>query len=516
MGGRVSILRAASITGSATLLSRLFGFVRDIMIAASLGAGPLADIFVVAFRLPNLFRRLFAEGAFNAAFIPIFTKRLESAGVSSARLMAGEVISVLLCALLMFTALAEIFMPVFVYALASGFENEPEKFNQTVYYARITFPYLTFMSLMAVFAAMLNATGRFAVAALAPVLLNIVLIAALLLAWGNQKLSLDYLIWGVALAGFMQLSLLWWSARRVGLIVSITKPRLSLDVKRVLILGVPGVLAAGVAQINLLVGTNIASAQQGAAAWLYYADRLYQLPLGVIGVALSVALLPDISRRLREGDKQGAVNSQNKGLIYGLFLTLPASLGLYALAEPIMSVLFERGSFSATDTQAAALALMGFAPGLLAFVLVKILQPSFFAQEDTRTPLIYACLGVATNITLSLIYFPVYGHVAIAVATSIAGGVTLLAMVVHLGVMGWRVDGMFMRRFSTIAFASFVMFAFIMSLEPLSGANFISSAGSLASRIGMAVGLYFLALIGFSALVWRISLADLMSFFKRR
>ncbi|MGC6472688.1 MAG: murein biosynthesis integral membrane protein MurJ [Parvibaculales bacterium] len=497
MAGRFSIVRAAVTTGSATMLSRLLGFVRDILIAAALGAGPLADIFVVAFRLPNLFRRLFAEGAFSAAFVPLFAKRLEGAGLDSARTMAGEVFSVLAFALLVFTAVAELFMPVLVYALAGGFEVGSEKFSQTVHYARITFPYLAFMSLMALFAAMLNATGRFALAGLAPVLLNLVLIGALVLAWGDDRLSLDYLIWGVAVAGFLQLAVLWVGAWRAGLSLAFRRPRLSPDVRRVFVLGVPGVLAAGVTQINLLVGTNIASAQPGAAAWLYYADRLYQLPLGVIGVALSVALLPDISRRLRAGDQKGAVASQNNGLAYGLLLTAPASLGLYALAEPIMSVLFERGSFSASDTHAAALALMGFAPGLPAFVLVKVLQPSFFSQEDTKTPLLYAALGVGVNITLSLLYFPVYGHVAIAVATSIAGWVSLLAMVVHLSVTGWRMDSLFALRVLVIVLGCAAMWGYLALLTPPSG-GFAALAAWLALQILCAASLYFAVLAGLS------------------
>ena len=483
------------------MVSRLLGFVRDIMIAAALGAGPLADIFVVAFRLPNLFRRLFAEGAFSAAFVPLFAKRLEGEGVDGARQMAGEVFSALSFVLLVFTAVAEMFMPVLVYLLAGGFEADSDKFSQTVHYARITFPYLGFMSLMALFAAMLNATGRFALAGLVPVLLNVVLIAALVLAWGDDRLSLDYLIWGVALAGFLQLAAIWAGAWRVGLPLALVRPRLSPDVRRVFVLGVPGVLAAGVTQINLLVGTNIASAQPGAAAWLYYADRLYQLPLGVIGVALSVALLPDISRRLRAGDKGGAVASQNNGLAYGLLLTAPASLGLYALAEPIMSVLFERGSFSAADTRAAALALMGFAPGLPAFVLVKILQPSFFSREDTKTPLLYAALGVGVNISLSLLYFPVYGHVAIAVATSIAGWVSLLAMAVHLSLTGWRVDRLFVLRGLVILLGCGAMGAYLGLVASPPASGLTGLAGWLAVHVTGAAGLYFVALAGLSYLV---------------
>lgn len=454
---RFSVIRAAGTNGAATLVSRLTGFIRDVMIAATLGAGPLADVFVVAFRLPNLFRRLFAEGAFASAFIPIFAKRLEGEGQNAARAMAADVMAVLLFALLAVTALAQLFMPWLVYALASGFDPASDKFAMTVYYARITFPYLIAMSLMALFASMLNATGRFVAAAFAPVLLNIVLISALLAAYALGGMTLDFLIWGIALAGIVQLAMVWVAAARAGLNLAFKRPRMTADVKRFFILGVPGILAAGVGQINLLIGTNIASAQDSAAAWLYYAERLYQLPLGVIGVALSVALLPDIARRLRGGDKQGALNSQNRGLEVALFLTLPASVGLYFLAEPILSVLFERGAFSATDTKAAALALSGFAIGLPAFVLVKIIQPGFFAREDTRTPFIYAAVGVVVNIILSLTYFPIYGHVAIAVATSIAGWVTLILLMAHAWALHWQADRRLMASVVCIISGSAVM-----------------------------------------------------------
>lgn len=437
---RFSVLKAAGTTGGMTLISRLTGFVRDVMIAATLGAGPLADVFVIAFRLPNLFRRLFAEGAFAAAFVPVFAKRLESDSLPAARNMAADILAVLLFSLLGLTALAEIFMPWLVYALAGGFDPQRDKFAQAVYYSRISFPYLVSMSLMALFAAMLNATGRFAVAAFAPVLLNVVLIGALLISYALEGLTLDFLIWGVALAGLVQLGVVWFAAARAGLSLPLKRPRLTKDVKRILVLGVPGVLAAGVGQINLLVGTNIASAQEGAPAWLYYADRLYQLPLGVIGVALSIALLPDISRRLRAGDMKGALNSQNRGMEVALYLTLPASVGLYLLADPILSILFERGAFLAADTKAAALALQGFAFGLPAFVLVKIIQPGFFAREDTASPFIYGAIGVAANISLSLIYFPIYGHAAIAVATSVAGWLTFILLMVHATVLNWHAD----------------------------------------------------------------------------
>ncbi len=411
-----SVLSNAALVGSATLASRVTGFGRDIFLAALLGAGPLAEIFVIAFRLPNLFRRLFAEGAFNAAFVPLFTKRLETEGEASALAFAGRILAVLLAALCVFTLLAQIFMPALVLALAQGFSGDAAKFEAAVHYARISFPYLVFMSLVSLFAAMLNATGRFFAAAFAPILLNLVLIGAMALAVAHQGAPLDYIIWGVALAGVLQFAFVFIAAWRARLRVPLVAPKITPEVKSVWVLAVPGISAAGIGQINLLVGTSIATGQAGAAAWLYYADRLYQLPMGVIGVAMSVALLPELARRLAGKQTEAAHEAQSTAL----------------LAAPIISLLFERGAFSAQDTAITAQLLQAFCLGLPAFVFIKALQPSFFARQDTRAPFIDGALGVAVNISLSLIFFPIYGSVAIALATVAAGYVTLSLMLVRL------------------------------------------------------------------------------------
>lgn len=468
------LLSAAALVGSATLLSRLTGFIRDIGIAAFLGAGPFAEIFVIAFRLPNLFRRLFAEGAFNAAFVPLFSARMEQDGREAALGFAGRIGAVLVAALIIFTVLAEIFMPQLVYLLAQGFADTPEKFDLAIYYARISFPYLACMSLVSLFSAMLNAKGRFLAAAMAPVLLNLVLLAALGMAlWfaGYQaRAALDWLIWGVAVAGPVQLIVVAVAAWRAGLRLPFTWPRLSPDVRQMFVLAVPGVLAAGIGQINLLVGTSIATGQQGAAAWLYYADRLYQLPMGVVGVALSVALLPNLSRLLAAGDTTGARASQTLAVLAAMALTLPASVGLYVLAQPVIALLFERGAFSAADTQATALAIKAFCFGLPAFVLIKALQPSFFARRDTRAPLIDGAIGVAVNIGFSLSLFPVYGHVAIALATSLAGWVTLGLMLARLARRGiWQVNWRLARQLAAQLVAALVMGLALNGLMALAG-----------------------------------------------
>ena len=461
-------LPAAMVVGVATMASRVTGFLRDLFIAALLGSGPFAEIFVIAFRLPNLFRRLFAEGAFNAAFVPLFSETREAKGQAAALDFAGRVFSVLLSALLVFTILAQIFMPGLVVALAQGFVGTPEKFDLAVHYARISFPYLICMSLLSLFAAMLNATGRFFAAAIAPLLLNLVLIGAMTLALIFQGLAIDYIIWGVVVAGVAQLAFVFIAAWRAGLRVPLSPPRWTSDVRGLFVLALPGVLAAGIGQINLLVGTSIATGQQGAAAWLYYADRLYQLPMGVIGVALSVALLPDLSRRLAAKDEHGARQSQSDAVLAASGLTLPASIGLFVLAAPLVQLLFERGAFTAADTLATAQALQAFCFGLPAFVLVKALQPSFFARKDTRAPLIDGAIGVAVNISVSLSLFPIYGHMAIAYATSLAGWVTLILMLVRLSARGiWAIDGAVMRQLAGQVAASVLMGAGLLVFASL-------------------------------------------------
>ena len=499
---RARLLSNAAIVSSATMASRVTGFIRDIFIAALLGAGPLAEIFVIAFRLPNLFRRLFAEGAFNAAFVPLFTQKLNDEGRPAALDFAAQVFAVLVAALAVFTLLAQIFMPSLVLALAQGFAGDAAKFDAAVHYARIAFPYLIAMSLMSLFAAMLNATGRFFAAAFAPILLNLVLIGAMVAALAFNGAPLDYLIWGVAVAGVAQLGFVFIAARHAGLGFGVKRPRLSPQVKRVWWLAVPGILAAGIGQINLLVGTSIATGQAGAAAWLYYADRLYQLPMGVIGVALSVALLPALARHLAEGKAQAARDTQSMAVLAAGLLTLPAAAGLYALAAPIVALLFERGAFSATDTAVTAQVLRGFCLGLPAFVFIKALQPSFFARQDTRAPMVDGAVGVGVNISLSLIFFETYGALAIALATSAAGYMTLALMLVRLAARGiWHVDAVVTRRLIGQVAAALGMAAALIHLSVFWPApHGVALTLWVAAMIGLGGGVFASLAIGFGAL----------------
>ena len=491
------LLRGAVSVGGATLISRVTGLVRDIFLAAALGAGPLADIFVIAFRLPNLFRRLFAEGAFSAAFIPLYTHRLAQEGEASAREFAGRVLSVLFFALSIFTVLAQIFMPALVALIAYGFVGNEPLFDQAVYYTRIAFPYLMCMSLLAFFAALLNARDRFFAAAFAPVLLNLVLIGALAMALVVEGAALDFAIWGVALAGLVQLAFVALAARRAAIGFDWHWPRLTPDVLHLWGLAVPGILAAGIGQINLLIGTSIASVQSGAPAWLYYADRLYQLPMGVIGVALGVALLPSLSRQLADGAAQAAQETQNIAVMAGMALTLPSAAGLAVLASPLVELFFERGAFDAHATHATAQAVQVFCLGLPAFVLVKLLQPAFFARQDTRSPLIDGALGVAVNIGLSLALFSQYGHLAIAFATSAAGWTTVGLMMFRLHRLHiWRPSSTLLRSLSVQLLSALMMIGvlhMVMQLEILQTLALIArvalfiSLGALAYAVSLLI-----------------------------
>lgn len=471
----MKLYRSFATVGGMTMLSRVLGFARDILIAAGLGTGLVADAFFVAFRFPNLFRRLFAEGAFNSAFIPLFARKVEGEGAAAARHFANESLSALVTALVILTAVAEISMPWLMYVIAPGFTGSAEKFDLAVLLTRITFPYLLFVSVVALYSGMLNALQRFAAAAFAPVMLNIVMICVMAgVAWagyGNTPEAGVALAWGVSAGGVAQLLLLLFSSRKAGMKLKLARPRMTKGVKRLLALGIPGVIAGGITQVNILIGTIIASIQDSAVSWLYYADRIYQLPLGLVGIAIGVVLLPDLSRRLRARDDDGAMHAQNRSLELALLLTLPAALALMIAPQPIIQVLFERGAFSQADTNATSLALAAFAAGLPAFVMVKVFSPGFFAREDTKTPMYYAGASVVVNITFSLALFWYIGHVGIAIATSLAGWVNAGLLAITLTRRGYfQFDASFKRRIAPMCISCAVMGAALWgALMGLSG-----------------------------------------------
>ncbi len=504
------------------MLSRVLGFVRDILIAAVLGTGLVADTFFVAFRFPNLFRRLFAEGAFNSAFIPLFAKKVEGEGAVAARHFANESLSALVTALVILTAIAEIAMPWLMYVIAPGFTDSPEKFDLAVLLTRITFPYLLFVSVVALYSGMLNALHRFAAAAFAPVMLNIVLISVMgAVAWagyGNTPEAGVALAWGVAAGGAVQLLVLLFSSRNAGMKLRLQWPRMTDGVKRLLALGIPGIIAGGITQVNILIGTIIASMQDSAVSWLYYADRIYQLPLGLVGIAIGVVLLPDLSRKLRARDGDGAMQSQNRSLELALLLTLPAAVALMIVPLPIIQVLFERGAFSQADTIATSMALAAFAAGLPAFVMVKVFSPGFFAREDTRTPMYYAGVSVVVNIVFSLALFWIIGHVGIAIATSLAGWVNAGLLAMTLTRRGhFEFDAEFKRRIIPLCISCAVMGAALWGIMVLMSDWFAPSNGLMTQLAALAcLVVSGIAVYGVMAHISRaLRLQEMMKLLKR-
>ena len=452
----IRLMRGFLTVGGWTMASRVLGFVRDAMILAFLGTGPLYEAYVVAFRLPNMFRRFFAEGAFNMAFVPMFSKRLE--GDEDALGFAREAFSGLATVLILLTLLAQAVMPWLVWGLASGFAGQ-DQFALSVEFGRIAFPYILFISLAALLSGVLNATGRFAAAAAAPVLLNVLLVSGLAIsAWIGGDVART-LIWMIPLAGVAQLLLVAIAAARAGFPMRLQRPRWSPDMKRLMVVALPAALAGGVVQINLLVGQQVASYFDRAVGWLYTADRLYQLPLGVVGIAVGIVLLPDLSRRLKAGDEAGSRTAFSRAGEIALALTIPCAVALVVIPLPLVSVLFERGQATADDSAAIAVAVAIYGLGLPAFVLQKVLQPLFFAREDTKSPFRYALWAMVVNAVVAIGLAPVIDWLAPAVATTLAGWVMVLMLAVGARPMGYvaRFDERFRRRMPRIVIASGVM-----------------------------------------------------------
>src|SRR5216683_6546082 len=503
----MALLRSVATVGSYTLVSRVLGFIRDILTAAILGAGPVADAFFVAQRLPNLFRSLFAEGAFSAAFVPLFAGTMAEYGKERARVFAEDALAVLLAALLGFVLLGEIFMPVVMEVIAPGFGEEPEKFELAVDLARITFPYLLFIALVALQGGVLNSVDRFAAAAATPILLNLFLLAALLLMWQFGWHDGRALAWAVSAAGFAQFLWLLFSCGRAGLALRLPFPQLTQGVRRTLAVMAPGTVGAGVTQLNLLISTALASLLPGGSvSYLYYADRLNQLPLGVVGIAVGTAILPSLSRQVRLGHLADAVTTQNRGIELALLLTLPAAMALAILATPILSVLFQRGAFGPADTAATATALAVYAAGLPAFVLIKVLAPAFFARQDTATPVKVAVAAKAVNLFLTLVLMQFLAHVGIALATTVAGWLNaLLLLTLLIRRRHFRFDQRARRNLPRVGAAALgmgvVLAVLRMALAP-------ALAGPPLVRVGALAGLVCAGLAAFTLLALALGIAD--------
>lgn len=453
------MLKGILTVGGWTMASRLLGFARDMLIAAILGAGPVADAFFVALKLPNLFRRLFGEGAFNAAFVPEFTGMLAAEGPAAAKRFASESFAVMTFWLLVVTVLGEIAMPGMIRVLAPGFAATPEKFELAVSLTRITFPYLILICLAALVSGVLNGMERYTAAAASYVLFNVISIACMLWLTPYTPTAGHALSWGVTLSGVAQLGLLMWAAQRAGMGLTLPRPRLTPQVRVLMRRMAPGLVGAGVTQLNLAVDVIIASLlPAGTVSLLYYADRVQQLPLGVIGTAVGTAILPMLSRQVRGGEAEAAIDTLNRAIEYTLVLALPAALALMVAAEPIMWALFGRGAFDAESAHLSAQALAAYALGLPAFVMVKVLVPAFFARGDTATPVKIGMMSVALNLSLNVALMVPLRHVGPAMATSLAAIFNVVALGVVLHKRGHlRADAMLRRRVWRMILASVAM-----------------------------------------------------------
>jgi putative peptidoglycan lipid II flippase len=489
--GRQNVTAQGSVVAGMTLISRISGFARDMVLSYFFGAGAVADAFFVAFRIPNFFRRLFAEGAFNQAFVPVLARYRNEPAASYQRFIA-VIAGNLSVALLTVVTLGVLFAPGLIFVFAPGFRQSPEQFELTTLMTRITFPYLGFISLTAFAGALLNSHQRYAVPAFTPVLLNLSLIGAMLVGARTIEQPVLALAWGVFVAGAVQLAFQLPFLGRLGLIVM---PRPSLThagARQVGRLLLPAVFAASVSQINALIDTVLASTlMTGSISWLYYSDRLLELPVGLVAVALGTVMLPSLSRLAAAADRAGFAATLDWGLRMGCLLGLPAAAALYLLALPLIATIFFHGEMTALDARMAALSLQAFAAGLLPLVLVKVLAPAYFAREDTATPFRFACLAVATNITLNLAMFRWFGHVGLALATTASAWVNaglLLRGLLRTGVYqpGARLRATALR----VVCATTAMVLLLLVMLPQGDAWLSMTAAARAGRLagGVAAG----------------------------
>lgn len=495
------LLRSTATVGVNTLLSRILGFVRDVVVARAFGAGSEADAFFVAFRIPNLFRRLFAEGAFSQAFVPALSQERSRGGDAAVRDLAAHVAGALAALLALVTVIGVLAAPVLVLVFAPGFHASADKFELTAQMLRICFPYLAFISLTSLCAGILNTYGRFAVPAFTPVLLNVCLIAATLLLAPRMEQPVVALAIGVLVSGLAQLAFQLPFLARLGLLV---RPRFSLvhaGMRRVALLAVPALLGVSVAQINILVNTVIASfLRDGSVSWLYYSDRIMEFPLGVFGIALATVILPSLSREHASGSPQAFSDTLDWALRLVCVISIPAAIGLGLLAGPILATLFQHGAFTASDVYLASLSLTAFAIGLPGFVAVKVLAPGYYARQDMRTPVRIAVIAMLTNLVVNLALVAPLAHAGLALGTASAALLNaallyrgLVRAGVHRARPGWR------RFMLQVAGASVFMTLFLVVLDGdlahWSAADGISRAGRLSGLIVGAMAVYAAGLL---------------------
>ena len=525
----MNLVRALATIGGLTLVSRVLGFVRDMLMARFVGAGFASDAFLVAWRLPNLFRALFAEGAFSAAFVPMFNRIVgrEHESLEPGLLFAERVLAVLFPVLVIFTAAMMLLAAPIVWTMTGGFAEggaDPAKFALATLYTRITFPYLALISLTSLLGGILNSLHRFWVNAAAPILLNLCLIAGLLFFRGHSDTDAAYTqSLAVTLSGVFQLGWLILACRQAGVVLRLRAPALDRQVKELLRLVWPAALGAGALQFNLLVSTTLAARYlpQGSVSYLYYADRLNQLPLGLIGIGMGTAILPSLSRMLGAGDEVAANRMQNRAIELTLLLALPATAALMVAAVPIIRALLQHGAFTSADTIASAGALAAFSAGLPAYILIKVLTPGFYARADTRTPVRIAIWAMLVNLALNLIViWPLrpygLGHVGLAFTTAVAAWVNVVMLYRALRRRGELVlDDRLKRSIVRLLGATAAMAAALIACEAIVDRHM---AGALIDRVawlGGMIAIGGLVYFGAALLLGAFDLAELKGQLRR-
>ena len=518
----MKLARALGSVGGLTLVSRFLALGRDSLQATFVGAGFASDAFLVAFRLPNMFRALFAEGAFSAAFIPLFNRKVAEGGDRAAGIaFAEQALAVLLPILIVFTGIMIALAWPITFALSGGFNDPtPEQFAYAVTLSRITLPYLMLISLVSLLGGILNSLDRFWVNAAAPILLNIAMIVALVgFRGGDPYATARAQAWAVTAGGALQLGWLILACRAAGVKLRIRRPRLTPEMRELLRLIIPAAAGAGAVQVNLLISTALAGRllEAGSISYIYYADRLNQLPLGLIGIGLGTILLPTLSRQLAAKEDEVAMTTQNRGIELALLLTLPATVAFIVAAEPIIAGLFQHGAFTVADTRATGLALAVFSLGLPAYVLIKVLTPGYYARSDTRTPVRYATWSIGVNIAGNLILIPLIGHVGPPLATALAALVNVAMLYRTLVRRGHFVaDAQLRRRLPRLALAALMMGGALYALDHLATPYIAGSLwvriAALAALVAGGIAVYAAACFATGA----FAVADLRQLARRR
>ena len=452
----MNLIKSTGTFSFFTIISRLLGYVRDILIAVFLGAGPFADAFFVAFRIPNTFRRLFAEGTFNAAFVPSYSSLLDDKKASQK--FVNNIFNLLLVGLFFLVLVIEIMMPLFVFLIAPGFDNDYQKMELAITLTRITFPFLIFISLASFFSAILNSHNKFAVASAAPIILNILLIGVLFLGKILNDQLIYYLSYAVTISGILQFIFLYFFVKKYFSLKISLLFKIDNKIKKFFKKLLPSIFSSGVTQINILVGTIIASFQASAISYLYYADRVYQINLAIAGIAIGTVILPQLSKYVKSNKKEKIEAIQNKALELSLFLSIPAAIALLIASEEIISSLFGYGSFDELSVKSSAKALFYFALGLPAFSLIKVFSAFFFARHNTKVPFYISLASVLLNILISIIFFKEIGFIIIPIATTISSWFNAILLFIFLKINNlFSFNFMFINRIIKILLASLLM-----------------------------------------------------------